>query len=442
MKNTGWRILSTTLVTRAFLLPGLLSFAFSPAFFISCTLSEVPQSVEKQVTTELTLVCSGPAEESKAQSWSLLKRADIFVFKESGDLDTYLRYDVWRGGTLKVASGTGRRRVVVIANSRLTEEQVHGIGTYEDIMALENDFSSDSPEYPLMSGETVFNAGESSSASLTLTPVMSQIYIPSLTTKFSGKYAGKKLTDVKVYLVDINSRAGVMQDDGFKPLGIMNQGGLVEKDLQTLDYSGIVYSYLGSGKAKSGGVYSYSPASLYCYPNQSQEESAGSPFTRLVVEGNLDGVTNYYTAQINREGFGYSTGTPGIGRNVRYSVDIQITGSGAASIDGPAIDDGEDDGSGSEISQGSFTLHPGNIVTGRDGESVRIWCEVSPESTEVIFDEDDLDYDSGRGIYDYKLDADGRGVTLDLLKSGTGMFGIDIGEPVCEGVLVIVVVNP
>jgi hypothetical protein len=89
-----------------------------------------------------------------------------------------------------------------------------------------------------------------------------------------------------------------------------------------------------------------------------------------------------------------------------------------------------------------MTLYPGQFLTGRDGEQLRVWVEVTPEDTPVLFDREDLEYDRERGIYDYTLDADGKGVTLDLLRGGTGMFIVEAGPPVSQQLLVVVVVNP
>ena len=49
-----------------------------------------------------------------------------------------------------------------------------------------------------------------------------------------------------------------------------------------------------------------------CYPNCAEDEGPGTPFTRLVIEGQIDGDTYYWPIDINRQ-----EDRKGIGRNCR-----------------------------------------------------------------------------------------------------------------------------
>ena len=71
---------------------------------------------------------------------------------------------------------------------------------------------------------------------------------------------------------------------------------------------------------------------LYCYGNLSETETLGSPFTRLVIEGDLQGKKTYYPLDINREQTGNEN--CGITGNNAYVFDITITRRG---MDSPEI---------------------------------------------------------------------------------------------------------
>jgi hypothetical protein len=56
---------------------------------------------------------------------------------------------------------------------------------------------------------------------------------------------------------------------------------------------------------------------------------------------------------------------------------------------------------------------------------------------------EELEYDNSRGIYDYNIDPDGKGVTLVLESQGTGILYMTAGDPINEtGMLVIEVNRP
>ena len=71
---------------------------------------------------------------------------------------------------------------------------------------------------------------------------------------------------------------------------------------------------------KEIGINTIKPAiTLRCYPNEIEEESPGGSFTRIVIEGKVDGKTYYWPININRN----NNGT-GVNRNSRYIYDIRI----------------------------------------------------------------------------------------------------------------------
>ena len=72
---------------------------------------------------------------------------------------------------------------------------------------------------------------------------------------------------------------------------------------------------------------------------------------------------------------------------------------------------------------------------------IYISCDVFPPNTPFDIGEEDLEYDSNEGIYDYIIDEDRKGVTLKLKKPGSGMIYMEAGEPVNQAALFFIVVN-
>lgn len=90
----------------------------------------------------------------------------------------------------------------------------------------------------------------------------------------------------------------------------------------------------------------------------------------------------------------------------------------------------------------SFIMYPGSYVTGHVGEQIHIWCEFFPPNATFDPGYEELNYDRHRGIYDYKIDENGHGVTLTLKKPGTGIVYMTAGDPINESGMTIIEVNP
>ena len=263
---------------------------------------------------------------TRADDWYLVRRLDLFVFNddEIGALDAYRRSYAYSPTSVSVSSASGAKRLVAIANHAFPDDFAAQIYCYEDLRRTVVCFTGDHPSFPVMSGEVRFNAGAQEACSLTLEPMMSSVEIRALRCRMAD---GRTLRDVRVYLTGVGNRAEVLRQGGFLPAETLNADGLSETDLKRLAYSGMVYQYLGNGRPDGAGA-AYGSAVLYCYPNETPEESFASPYTRLVVEGTLDGQPCYYPIPINRGG---SAGEPGVGRNRRYVFDLTLTRPGTES---------------------------------------------------------------------------------------------------------------
>ena len=319
----------------------LFSLIFSSVFWFdacSSTGSASPDVPDPVTRIEWAVrppdVPGGIRTGTRADDWYLIRRMDLFVFDDDGirALDSYTRSYAYSPTAIDIRSAGGPKRVVALANFPIPDGSVTSVGHYDDLKKIVADLTEDDPACPVMSGEARFTAGEDRSCSVTLEPVLSTIEIHSLKCRMEGAYAGQALERVRVYLTGISCRAELLRTEGFLPTETLNNGGLSEQDLARLPYSGMVYRYLGNGHPSGDGTV-YGTASLYCYPDEAEEETPGSPFTRLVVEGTLDGKTCYYAIPINRRG----NGEEGIGRNRRYVFDLTLTRPGTESpeLDAP-----------------------------------------------------------------------------------------------------------
>ena len=257
---------------------------------------------------------------------------DLFFFNDDvlGRLDAYQRLEGF-SASLTGASRSGKKRLVVLANAAGGTEDWLDITAYGGLLDRSFDLEQDSPSQPVMAAEGLLAAGSDKQCRLVLTPLMAQVRLRSLSCDFYGHpYEGCALEDAKVYLTNVCSRCEILPRDGTRPGGFLNVGRLSEEDLQKMLHPEMVYRDLGRAVGK--GVV-YPGVSLYCYPNQAPEEGPGSPFTRLVIEGTIEGETYYYPIDIGRNDA--AGGPEGIARGMGYAFDITLTRKGSRDPDIP-----------------------------------------------------------------------------------------------------------
>lgn len=313
MTGRGHSVHSTTIAGSA-LLPFINIFillAF-PAFF-SCT-AEVPLPEAGpcgRVESTLELSCPGFAgtdgSTRTAAGWWLVRSVEVFVFDEAtGTLDSYQRSWVHSSVALTLWSGRGVRRVVGIANMEIPAEIAARIGTYQDILQLETTLQRDSPEHPVMYGEALFTAGLEGHCLLPLEPVLCEL---DLSLKNGLETS---LEEICVYLSDVSARTRLFCGSEPVPSEIICAGGIVEKELEAMDYPRMVCSYL-IGKVDSGGS---ARTSLWCYPNPvaSLTASLGSPVTSINVDATVNGARRHWSAPLD-----------GLRRGLRYDISLLIS---------------------------------------------------------------------------------------------------------------------
>lgn len=86
-------------------------------------------------------------------------------------------------------------------------------------------------------------------------------------------------------------------------------------------------------------------------------------------------------------------------------------------------------------------IYPGNFIRGKTGDEIHVFCEYFPPTTPFDIGLEELEYDSSRGIYDYRVDDDGKGVRLRLKNPGSGLLYMETGYPISQSEMIMIVVD-
>lgn len=324
ISNKCRELSSYLLLSKHFFYPvlGMLTLFTLPALVNGCSSDLLDEG--QTVSSEITIIQNTQPE---IQNGSL----DIMVFNDNSlkRLDSYQRFDNWSTTDIKIASRSGDKIILAIANSGIGPLDWTQINSLESTCGLKAHLKDDSIGKPIMSGGTKLHAGtDSNIKELEMVPLSSIVEVRSIRCDFSGlPYAGEHITEAKAYLLNINSECSFTADGNVMPLSIINYGKLCYSDLEAFTEQDILIHYFSS---QIGTEWVRDAAKLICFPNSAEEESPGSPFTKLVIEGKISGNTYYWTIPINRTGI---SDEPGIHRNRRYIYDIDIRRKGTTEPD-------------------------------------------------------------------------------------------------------------
>lgn len=250
---------------------------------------------------------------------------DIFFFRDDalGRLDSYQRL----GGSDSpvAASLRGRRKMALLANSSQDRYTWTSVNSFEGLKGITASIMDESPVRPVMSALADVDAGSAGTCEILLEPLISEIVLARINCDFTGKtYEGCNIEDPRVYLTNVNACCSPFADSYETLSSVVNCGGLDEEQMSRMHTPGMLYSDLPEPITTS---ISSPFLKFYCYPNQAPEESLGTPWTRLVIEGIIGGETWYWPLDINRRG------GDGIARNTSYCIDVTIMRKGVKDPD-------------------------------------------------------------------------------------------------------------
>ena len=291
------------------------TFLIVPAMFFSCINIEANADCKPENQVH-------PLVKSQIKTSNKVEILDAFVFDQSGKLDCYQRFEA-PDQSCEIASGSGVKHILLVANSNHKRNEwitVRNLMTMADIYVGLEDERHDSP---VMTSLFQITAGEQTN--IDLLPIRSEIRINSLRCDFSDEaYHNERLTDIKIYLTNVNANCSILPDEDSQSSRFINIGMLDIGHLNKFAEHDMITQNLD---IEIGNNITHIHRSLFCYANRPIEESIGSPVTKLVIEGKIGGNTYYYPIKINPRG-------GGVARGCRYIFDIVLTRAGITDPDG------------------------------------------------------------------------------------------------------------
>lgn len=251
---------------------------------------------------------------------------DIFTFNDDRmeSLDSYQHIDKFSETDIGIRSQNGNKHVFICANGQRERQDWASVNSAFSLEGMQVDLRNERRESLCMTGETNIKAGISEVCEVGMRKIASEVRVRSLRCDFSGKsYEGEQLEGIRIYLTNVNCRCSITADGEVKPVEIANAGKADSADIEFFMEPDMVFQEIDGSIGKEGRILE---TSLLCYPNGSVSESPGTPYTRLVIEGRIEGETYWWTININR---GPEAEEPGIYRNRQYEFDICLTRKGS-----------------------------------------------------------------------------------------------------------------
>lgn len=260
---------------------------------------------------------------------------DIFIFNNDrfARLDSYLRTGPPQRNTVTASARSGRKRVVVLANAGTDKYSWSAVNSYSSLKRFLFKLTEEDPQRPVMVGEDSTENYGIGRLFMRLRPLMSMITLSSIRCDFSGKpYAGRRLENVKVYLTNVCSLYPAIAPKDYRTTSFLNQGRLRENDMESIRVKSMLFQEIPEAVGAEG---LHPELRLYCYPNLIGAETAGAIYTRIVVEGKIEGRTYYYPIDLDRgllTPYGYPRG---VAAGMEYRIDLGLTRLGSIDPDIP-----------------------------------------------------------------------------------------------------------
>ena len=251
---------------------------------------------------------------------------EIFIFRvnegmaDNGVLDGYRKFTAQELGdltSLEVQTTTGKKMIYAVANAHRANWQ--GVNTRELFEQQTALLANDNLKDFIMVGGKEAELGLASTVAFTIQRIVARVQVVSLKTAFAGgPYEGMTLKGVKAYITNVQGEKYIFNGEG-NNLTVLNSKKYVESDAAGFAMSGMLYDNIGIDLSDSGYTTAHS---FYCFPNNIAQEGDGKKFTRVVIEGQLNGITYYYPVAV-----------PELERNNCYSLDITIKRPGSLDPD-------------------------------------------------------------------------------------------------------------
>lgn len=278
-----------------------------------------PGALPEAVSLHTHKYASSPITISSAEGGAL----DIFTFHDDRlrRLDSYQRIEGFTGNTAYAESTSGERIFFFCLSQQRQRFEWADMNSYFSLEKVRIDLENETRDFLTKTGECRAAAGEIGRGA-TLKTLVAAIRIDRISCDFSGTpYAGRPMTDVRAYLTNVNATYRLTGPDYNNPERLINQGMLNGNDLKAFREADMVFADLTE---RLGEATLRPEVNFLCFPNGSDGAGIGAPFTRLVIEGKIDGITYYWPISIK-----------GIERACLYSYDILIRRKGTSNPDIP-----------------------------------------------------------------------------------------------------------
>lgn len=274
--------------------------------------SEVHISFVNDVQTRATGQGHGVHDDDNS-----INSLEIFIFRvneggaDDGLLDGYKKLtedELKNLSNISMKTTTGKKVIYAIANSHNTDwpdgisrEKVEQMMAYLHKEDVKNFIMFAANEKTLQPETTV---------NMVLVRMVSRVTLNSVQVSFAGTpLEGTPLQNVKAYLTNVQAQKRLLDGSG-TDLKVVNSKKYVAEDMAGIKMQGMLYDELAGSISETTHT---TPHYFYCYENNRGTETDDNRFTRLVIEGTLDGVTYYYPVAIKN-----------LRRNSCYSIDVKI----------------------------------------------------------------------------------------------------------------------
>lgn len=284
-------------------------FLSAPAIITGCSKSVFPQTD----TALPTHTCSKSISQLTVQGYG--STLDILTFNDDRlqRLDSYQRVENFDGNVAFAESMEGDKIFFLYSGTQKDRYSWAEICSYSSLRKITCDLERENREIPSMTGLCRHKAG-SPGAELDMTPLTCEVVLKSLKCDFSDRaYSGKEISNVKVYLTNINATSSLLPEASGSRTRLINAGMLNPSDVAGFDDRSLVVRNV---KDNITSKTQHLNISLLCYPNFEDKSRSA----RLVIEGIIDGHLYYWPIEIN-------SGTS-LERGCRYTYNVTITRKG------------------------------------------------------------------------------------------------------------------
>lgn len=220
-----------------------------------------------------------------------VRNLQLLIYRSDGtkSLEKLLRFDELPD-SVGIITTVGEKLAVAVANSDKALSPV-ALDRYDSLKELGYEFSDEDSSAPIMSGQC---ATYSQEGEITLTPLICQVVISSISNTMDGY---ELVESPRVRLFDLNCYAGIMQEEDFYPIEIVEYG----------EWEYLPYDI---------GMFTQNPGTtLFCYPNETAQASLGGVRTGLELD-----------CMILGEPCSFTTELPPFDRGSKLLVDITVGG--------------------------------------------------------------------------------------------------------------------